>query len=94
MPDQIEQFATGTRAQPRAERVLATLLFTDIAGSTSRAAELEDERWSALLERHHGLVRRRLEHFRGREVKTRRQWVTGVLPPSTPEAHPKCADAG
>jgi len=68
--DQIEQFATGTRAQPRAERVLATVLFTDIAASTSRAAELGDERWSALLERHHELVRRQLERFRGREVKT------------------------
>ena len=68
--NEIEQFVTGGRAQPKAERVLATVLFTDIAGSTSRAAELGDERWSALLERHHALVRRELEGFRGREVKT------------------------
>jgi len=68
--DEIEQFATGTRAQTRIERVLATVLFTDIAGSTSRAAELGDERWSALLERHHDVVRRQLERFRGSEVKT------------------------
>jgi class 3 adenylate cyclase len=47
-----------------------TVLFTDIAGSTSRAAELGDQRWSALLGRHHDLVRRQLERFRGREVKT------------------------
>jgi hypothetical protein len=68
--DQIGHFATGTRAQSKAERVLATVLFTDIAGSTSRAAELGDERWSALLERHRHLVRRQLERFRSREVKT------------------------
>ncbi|GAC1603343.1 MAG: adenylate/guanylate cyclase domain-containing protein [Acidimicrobiales bacterium] len=68
--DQIEQFATGTRAQPKAERVLATVLFTDIAGSTSRAAHLGDERWSELLGRHDVVVRRQLARFRGREVKT------------------------
>lgn len=67
--NEIEQFATGARVQPKAERVLATVLFTDIAGSTSRVAELGDERWSALLERHHALVRRELERFGGREVK-------------------------
>jgi class 3 adenylate cyclase len=68
--DQIEQFATGTRSQPRGERVLASVLFTDIAGSTSRVAELGDERWSALLDRHDHLVRRQLDRFRGQEVKT------------------------
>jgi class 3 adenylate cyclase len=67
--DEIEQFATGTRSQPRAERVLATVLFTDIVGSTTRAAELGDLRWGELLEAHHAVVRRQLEHFRGREVK-------------------------
>jgi class 3 adenylate cyclase len=67
--DEVEQFATGTRSQPRAERVLATVLFTDIAGSTSRAAELGDLRWHEVLEAHHALVRRQLERFRGREVK-------------------------
>ena len=68
--NEIEQFVTGTRAQPKAERVLATVLFTDIASSTSRAAELGDERWSALLENHHDDVRRELERFRGRQVRT------------------------
>jgi len=68
--DEIEQFVTGARAQPKAERVLATVFFTDIAGSTSRAGELGDERWNALLERHHDVVRRQLERLRGREVKT------------------------
>jgi class 3 adenylate cyclase len=68
--NEIEQFVTGELAQPTAERVLATVLFTDISGSTGRAADLGDERWRALLERHHDLVRRELERFRGREVKT------------------------
>jgi class 3 adenylate cyclase len=67
---EIERFTTGTRAEPRVERVLTTVLFTDIAGSTSRASELGDERWRALLDRHHELVRRQLERFRGTEVKT------------------------
>jgi class 3 adenylate cyclase len=67
--DEIEQFATGARSQPRAERVLATVLFTDIAGSTIRAAELGDLRWGEVLEAHNAVVRRLLERFRGREVK-------------------------
>jgi len=67
--DEIEQFATGTRTPPRAERVLATVLFTDIAGSTRLAAELGDQRWGQVLEHHHELVRRQLERFRGHEVK-------------------------
>ena len=70
MLDQIEQFATGDRSTPRDERVLATVLFTDIAGSTTRAADLGDERWAQVLERHNDLVRRQIERFRGREIKT------------------------
>jgi len=50
--------------------VLATVLFTDIVGSTERAATLGDRAWRALLETHHGIVRRELERHRGREVKT------------------------
>ena len=68
--DQIEGFVAGYRAAPRAERVLATVLFTDIEGSTSRAAELGDERWAHVLAQHHAVVRRQLERFRGREIKT------------------------
>jgi len=52
------------------ERHLATVLFTDIVGSTEKAAELRDRGWRALLEEHHGLVRRELQRFRGREVNT------------------------
>lgn len=56
------------RAEP--ERVLATVLFTDVVGSTAKAAELGDRGWGELLERHHALVRRELARFRGREVDT------------------------
>ena len=65
-----EEFLTGSRsgtAEP--DRVLATVLFTDIVGSTRRAAELGDREWRALLDRHDQLVRRELARFRGREVK-------------------------
>jgi class 3 adenylate cyclase len=68
--DEVEEFLTGARPMPEPERVLATVLFTDIVGSTERAAELGDRRWRELLERHHTTVRRELERFRGREVDT------------------------
>jgi pimeloyl-ACP methyl ester carboxylesterase len=68
--DEVEQFLTGARHAAEPDRVLATVLFTDIAGSTERAAELGDDRWSALLDNHNELVRRQLGIFRGREVKT------------------------
>jgi class 3 adenylate cyclase len=68
--DEIEEFLTGARRVPELDRVLATVLFTDIAGSTERAAELGDRRWRELLETHHKLVRRELERHRGHEVDT------------------------
>ena len=68
--DLIEEFLTGRRPQRVPERVLATVLFTDIVASTDRAAELGDRAWRELLDRHNELVRERLERFRGREVKT------------------------
>jgi len=52
------------------ERVLATILFTDIVGSTAKLAELGDRRWRELLQQHHALVRRQLVRFRGREIDT------------------------
>jgi class 3 adenylate cyclase len=67
---EIEEFLTGVRPQPEIDRVLATLLFTDIVGSTAQAAEMGDRRWRELLEKHHALVRRELQRFRGREVDT------------------------
>jgi class 3 adenylate cyclase len=66
----IEKFLTGVRPMPEIDRVLATVLFTDIVGSTERAATLGDRAWSALLDTHHGIVRRQLERHGGREVKT------------------------
>jgi len=68
--DEIEEFLTGVRPVPDPERVLTTLLFTDIVDSTRRAAELGDRRWRELLEEHHAVVRVNLERFRGREVDT------------------------
>jgi class 3 adenylate cyclase len=58
------------REGPDPDRVLATVLFTDIVGSTERATELGDRRWRELLEAHHSTVRRQLERFRGREIDT------------------------
>ena len=68
--DEVEEFLTGTRPVPEPDRVLATVLFTDIVGSTERAAELGDRRWRELLGTHDSAVRRELERFRGREVDT------------------------
>ncbi|MGN6796368.1 MAG: adenylate/guanylate cyclase domain-containing protein [Streptosporangiaceae bacterium] len=68
--DEAEEFLTGIRRGPEPDRVLATILFTDIVGSTERAAEAGDHRWRYLLDRHNTLVRRELDHFRGREVDT------------------------
>jgi class 3 adenylate cyclase len=68
--DEIEEFLTGMRPTHVAERVLATVLFTDIVGSTERVRELGDRRWADLLERHHDVVRRELRRFGGEEVDT------------------------
>jgi class 3 adenylate cyclase len=68
--DEVEEFLTGVRRGPEPNRVLATVLFTDIVGSTERVAEVGDSRWTGLLEEHHRLVRFELERFRGREVDT------------------------
>jgi pimeloyl-ACP methyl ester carboxylesterase len=68
--DEVEEFLTGARPEPEPSRVLATILFTDVVGSTERAAELGDDRWRNLLAEHNRLVRRELERHRGREVAT------------------------
>jgi len=67
---EIEEFLTGARSVPAPDRVLATVMFTDIVGSTERAAELGDAPWRELLSEHQAAVRRELKRFRGREVKT------------------------
>jgi class 3 adenylate cyclase len=66
---EIEEFLTGTRHEREPDRMLATVLFTDICDSTSRAAEMGDRGWRFLLERHDTLFRQALERHRGREVK-------------------------
>jgi pimeloyl-ACP methyl ester carboxylesterase len=68
--EEIEEFLTGIRPAPDPDRVLATVLFTDVVGSTKRAAELGDRRWRDVLEEHHRAVRRGLHRFRGREIDT------------------------
>ena len=68
--DETEGFLTGARRGPEPDRVLTTILFTDLVGSTARAAELGDSRWKALLDAHHRIVRRELERFRGEEIDT------------------------
>lgn len=70
MVSEIQAFITGVRPAPEPNRVLATVLFTDIVGSTRLAAELGDHRWQALLADHNRTVRRLVERFGGREVKT------------------------
>jgi class 3 adenylate cyclase len=70
MLDEIEEFLTGVRGGPGAERLLATVVFTDIVGSTARITALGGQRWRGLIDRHDTAVRRQLERFRGREIKT------------------------
>jgi pimeloyl-ACP methyl ester carboxylesterase len=68
--DAMEEFLTGSHAPVDVERVLATVLFTDIVGSTDKAEAIGDQRWRNLLANHHAAVRRNLDRFRGREIKT------------------------
>jgi class 3 adenylate cyclase len=68
--DAIEEFLTGSRPPVALDRVLATVLFTDIVGSTEKAAALGDHRWRHLLNNHHTTIRRALSRFRGHEIKT------------------------
>ena len=65
-----ERFISGITARKGSERVLATVLFTDIVGSTELAARLGDSAWRELLQRHHAIVRRELARFQGRELDT------------------------
>jgi class 3 adenylate cyclase len=68
--DEVEEFITGARPVHEADRVLATVLFTDVVSSTERAATSGDRRWLETLERHNAAVRRELERYRGREIDT------------------------
>jgi len=68
--DEIEEFITGAHRRPETDRVLATVMFTDIVRSTERAAELGDARWRELLSNYYVVLRKELTAFRGREVNT------------------------
>lgn len=67
---EVEEFLTGSRHEIETDRVLATVMFTDIVESTKRAAELGDHQWRALVDNHDRMVREQLTRFRGREIKT------------------------
>jgi class 3 adenylate cyclase/pimeloyl-ACP methyl ester carboxylesterase len=67
--DAIEEFVSGQLPAPRADRVLATVLFTDLVSSTPQVAQMGDRRWRNLIATHDALVRAELDRFRGREVK-------------------------
>ena len=68
--DEVEEFLTGVRPVHEPDRQLATIVFTDIVGSTQQAVQLGDARWGELLDRHHRIVRGELARYRGREVDT------------------------
>lgn len=68
--DEIEQFLTGNRSTPATDRFLATILFTDIVGSTATATEVGDRRWANLLHAHDEIVRSAITHYGGKEIKS------------------------
>jgi pimeloyl-ACP methyl ester carboxylesterase len=68
--DEVQEFLTGVRPAHEVDRVLATVLFTDIVGSTEHLARVGDKAWRGLLDRHHAMVRKEFATFRGREVNT------------------------
>jgi class 3 adenylate cyclase len=90
MLDEIEEFITGVRGGSEAERVLATIVFTDIVGSTERAAALGDGRWRDLLDNHDTVVRHELQRFGGREVNTAGDGFVATF--ASPSAALACAD--
>jgi pimeloyl-ACP methyl ester carboxylesterase len=68
--DQVEEFVTGIAPEHEPQRILATVVFTDIVGSTGQLADIGDKRWRNLLESHNRLIRSGLQRFRGREIST------------------------
>lgn len=87
---EIEEFVTGSRGGSDAERVLTTIVFTDIVGSTQRAAALGDDHWRDLLDSHDNLVRRELARFGGREVNTAGDGFVATF--SSPSVALDCAE--
>ena len=91
MLDEIEEFVTGVRGGFDAERVLTTIVFTDIVASTERAALLGDDHWRDLLDNHDTIVRHELQRFGGREVNTAGDGFVATF--TSPSAALACADA-
>ncbi|RDH75696.1 alpha/beta fold hydrolase [Mycolicibacterium moriokaense] len=89
--NEIEEFVTGVRGGSDAERVLTTIVFTDIVGSTRRAAELGDQRWQDLLDNHDRIVRYQLKRFAGREVNTAGDGFVATF--TSPSVAIECAEA-
>jgi class 3 adenylate cyclase len=90
MLDEIEEFITGVRGVSDVERLLTTIVFTDIVGSTQRAALLGDDRWRDLLDNHDSIVRHELQRFGGREVNTAGDGFVATF--TSPSAALGCAD--
>ncbi len=89
--DEVQQFLTGARPAPEPDRVLATVLFTDVVGSTAQAVNLGDRRWSELLAAHDSAIRRELERFRGEEIDTAGDGFLAAF--DGPARAIRCADA-
>jgi class 3 adenylate cyclase len=89
--DEIQEFLTGIRRGPAPDRVLATVLFTDLVESTARAAGIGDQAWRDLLERHNALIRRELGRFRGHEIRTVGDGFLATF--DGPARAVRCADA-
>ena len=87
---EIEEFITGVRGGSDAERLLTTIMFTDIVASTERAALLGDDRWRDLLDNHDTIVRHQLQRFAGREVNTAGDGFVATF--SSPSAALACAE--
>ncbi|MEO8487663.1 MAG: adenylate/guanylate cyclase domain-containing protein [Betaproteobacteria bacterium] len=68
--DEVQEFLTGVRPAQDVDRVLATVMFTDIVGSTEHLARMGDKAWCGMLDRHHSIARREIASFRGREINT------------------------
>jgi class 3 adenylate cyclase len=89
--DEIEEFLTGTRTGPEPTRVVATVMFTDVVGSTERARSLGDRAWADLLEAHNERVRAALRRFGGKEIDTAGDGFLASF--STPTTAIRCARA-
>ena len=89
--DEVEEFLTGVRGGSDTDRVLTTVLFTDIVGSTERATQSGDRTWHDLLDRHDNMVREELRRFRGQEIKTTGDGVVAIF--DGPARGMRCAAA-